>query len=887
MKLKFIITLFLTTVLVQLFSQERKITLKIIEQPLTYVLDQIQNKSGYNILYSNDIADSILVTVNVSAQPVSEVLNSLLSPVNLFYVTKLNDMIIIGSNEQRSKNNNVFGILSKIKGIITDRNSAPVPYASVSLFNNDTLLTGKVSAENGVYELTYAYKPNTAYTIKASSIGFKTGVFDFIFPDTFPLRQLHLEEDKNALVDVTVSASKPLIERKVDRLIFNVENSIGALGGDAIDALRLTPTLQLKGEEIKIIGKSSVKLMVNEKIIPISGDALVTYLKSIPASTIQSIEVINTPPAKYDADGNSGLINIKLKEAKNDSWNTNVRGTYTQATYPSFNSGTNYSYKKNRFSLLADISYTKNRNIYTNDIMYIYPSETWYNNVINKNYRSTYGSLLNLQYALSQTKTIGLQYSGNFGKTGGDEINSSKSNSNGNLIKDYPTNGLSESSPCNISFNTNYTQKMDTLGKNFSIDLDYFAINTARDNNFSSQLNNLYKNTSQYLLAENSSLQNIQNRSVKIDFHMPYKWGILEYGGKLTTTQSKNYVKADFYDHPNTITPYLTQRDSFKYKENLQGLYISLNKKLNNKFDVKAGLRGEFTQTQSISITTDSIVSTNYFKLFPTAYLLYKPNALNTFAANFSRRISRPGFGYLNPARWYLNARSYAVGNPFLQPAFTYNYALSYNYRNRLNIETSLTDLKNGYSQFVYHDTVNDFQVFRRLNFYNIKSFSFTANLALRIFPWWETNTTANASYTISENFIPNIDRFYKGHQGGVATSNTLTLNKQKTLLSTIYFSYDLPAKENFYQTTSSSTLNIGFKYLAMNKRLILSLNFDDIFKTNYSTISYTAESIQQSFTQYYDARLVRFSLSYNFGNKNVSVRSRKVGNQEEKNRSN
>lgn len=607
----------------------------------------------------------------------------------------------------------------------------------------------------------------------------------------------------------------------------------------------------------------------------------------LPTATIQQIKVINTPPAKYDAEGNSVLVNIKLKQAKNNSWSTAIRSSYTQASYPSFKNGIGFSYKKNKIALLADVSYSVGKEIYTNNIFYNYPSEIWHNQITNKNKGKNFSSLFNFQYAITPKKTFGLQYSGHFTKDNNAEINNSKSSLNDQILKKYTTNGAISSSPYNVAVNVNYLQKIDTSGKNFTVDLDFFKTRNPRNNDFASVLTDLENNTLEYLYAQNNSVQDIKNYSAKTDFYLPYKWANIEFGAKITKTLSRNDVHVDFYEKPDKIQLQLTQSDKFRYKENLQALYFSLHKQLNKKWEAKAGLRGEYTQTQANSITTDSIVNRNYYKIFPTAYLLYKHDTKNTFSANFSRRISRPGFSDLNPARWYNSPKAYVIGNPFLQPSFTYNYSLNYSYKKFLNIEAYYSRSIDGYSQIVYHDTINYSQIFKRLNFYNRNRWGITTSLNMKIIPQWEMNSTVYYAWSKSENFIPIVNKYYYGRSGGLYTSNTFILNASKTLFSTIYFAYSFPEKENFYQVSANSRLDLSLKYLLLNKKLTLGLSYNDVFKQDYSTITVFSGGIKQSFTQYYDSRQLRLSVTYNFGNKNISVSSRKVGNQEEKNRSN
>ncbi|GAB3425400.1 outer membrane beta-barrel protein [Niabella aquatica] len=890
MTIRFLLAIIFLCVCYGLNAQHRKITLNIKEQPLPNVLARIQKQGRYNIVYSDEIvSDTMLVTLYANKKNVSDILQTILEPKHLFYAPRANDMIVIGSNALRDQGIDIAFAYSDISGKVLSEENTPVPYATISVLQDKSILINTAADEKGNYRLRFPFKKGDSYTIEVSSVGYIAQTKQFQYPDTAALNKIVLVKEKNILGSVTVTARKPLIEQQVDRLVFNVENSIGVLGGDAMDALRITPRVQIKGEDITLIGKSGLRVMVNDKLLPLSGDALVSYLKSIPAANIKRIEVITTPPSKYDAEGNSGLINIQLKEAKSDAWNTTLRGSYTQTTYSQSNAGINFSYKKDKIALLADVGIGKSASLYTNDIYYHYPEELWHNQVRNKTNWQGITGMLNFQYSLTKAKSIGFQYSSNntIGHPFTDERNISQSFAGNKLIKRFVSDGGTGIQPNNQSVNLNYNQKIDTLGKNFSVDLDYFNNKNPRSNSFAADLDFIPQDSIVHQYVVNNSMQHIQNYSAKMDFYMPYKWATLEYGAKVATTQTDNNVSADlFYNYPNNPA-YLSERDTFQYRETTEALYFSAHKKISDKIEAKAGLRGEYTQTRGHSISIDSLVLRNYFKLFPTVYLLYKPGGKNTWSVNFSRRISRPTFWYLNPARSYMNSNSYTEGNPFLQPSFTYNYSMNHSYNNMLNTNIYFSDTRDGYSQFVYHDTINNIQIFKRLNFYKNWSAGIYSSLNKRFFTWWEHTSGINLSYSKTHNFIPQVNPYYYGYRGWFSTTNTLTLNKAQTLFTTVSFSYNTPAKNNFYNTTTSSSLDIGFKYLLAKKKWVLGLNFYDLLKDDYYTIHYFADGVQQSYTQYYDSRGVRLSISYNFGNKNISVSSRKVGNQEEKNRSN
>jgi outer membrane receptor protein involved in Fe transport len=367
---------------------------------------------------------------------------------------------------------------------------------------------------------------------------------------------------------------------------------------------------------------------------------------------------------------------------------------------------------------------------------------------------------------------------------------------------------------------------------------------------------------------------------------LPGSWADVAFGVKATSTKTDNNVDSRFY---NKIDESLlsSQVDHFLYKENMQMIYVSVLKHFGEKWDVKAGLRGENTQTNANSLSVNQEVKRNYFKIFPTAYISFKPNEDHVLSLNFGRRIQRPGFWEMNPARWYMSPTSYTEGNPFLQPAYSYNIEFNYAYKSLVNLSLFNSNKRDGYGQVTVHDVMNDSQAFKRLNYFDSNSYGGTLTLNYDLFSWWNTATEISAYYNELNPKTDLFSSFYSGWGGYTTSTNTFSLNKKKTFLATLYYEYNYPAVQGIINSSSSSTLNIGFRSLFFNKKLTVGLNFDDIFRKNLTLYSNRSQDINQTFLQYYDTRQFRISLTYKFGSTKLSLEERETGNQDEKNRSN
>ncbi|SDG75600.1 Outer membrane receptor proteins, mostly Fe transport [Flavobacterium omnivorum] len=774
----------------------------------------------------------------------------------------------------------------KVTGKVFNYENNPIDLAEVLLINKDSIAQkSELTNSKGEFVLTIT-KGN--YLLQIRQFGKTLYNSKIDLTQDFDLGNIKISQRNEVLAEVVVQGKKKLIERKVDRLVFNVENSVAAAGGDAIDALKVTPGIKVQNDAIKMIGKSGMGVMVDDRMILLSGDDLVNYLKTISSDIIKSIEVITAPPAKYSAEGNSGLINIKLKKAKKDSWSATTRANYKQATYATGTTGGNLSYQKNKFGLVLDLSERNGKSIYTNDVTYKYPLEKWKNEVVHKTSQNVFSSLIGLTYDLTNKSKFGVQYLGSINRSNVNDNNLSNiyNNQTNSLDRYLNSSGFTDRNIDNHSLNLNLTTKLDSIGKKYTINTDYFTYGSNKANTFQNENNNYIDLITERQYNENGNNQKISNFSTDIDFEMPHEWASINFGAKISATNSNSDVEILSYDNNNGV--YIinsTQVNVFKYKENNQALYFSSSKKLGEKWELKLGLRTEFVQTTGFLQTTQSTKRYNYYKFFPTLYSSYKSNEDNTFSANYSRRINRPSYSDLNPARWYINSNSYEEGNPFLQPSFSHNLEFSHNFKQLLVSTLSFSKTENGFGQLTVHDEINRIQRFIRRNYFTTNFIGLDETLTFDFFTWWNSINNAGVFYSENNVYSEYLEPKYSGWGSYVSTTNSFVLNKSKTFTGQLAYSYSFPTSYGESNISSYSNLNIAIKYAMLNKKLQLSFVIDDFLKTNQYTIYNRSLDVNQSFRQYYDTQSFRISVSYKFGSDKINVRQRSVGNQEEKNR--
>jgi len=621
----------------------------------------------------------------------------------------------------------------------------------------------------------------------------------------------------------------------------------------------------IKDNNISLIGKSNVAVLIDYKIVHMSGEELINFLKSIPADDIQRIEVITTPPAKYDAEGNSGLINIVYKKGRKN---------------------TTFSYNKNRLKLWTSIDGQTGYETSEEMADIYYPLDTW-NEVLNsKNKQDHLSGRLALDYDISDRSSIGIQYLGNIATPSDkDQNHINMFNSDSDLTSYSLSEGNSKKLNKSHSLNMHYIQTLDSMGRIISLDLDYFNYEINQDRVFTSE-NFLPAGISiDYLSALNQSEQKINNYGAKIDMEHPTKFAQLSYGIKATATQTDSRVS-----YFNTISgnPLLdpAKSDGFKYKEDLYAAYIDASKEINKQWQMKFGLRVEQTQTIGLSRSYGQEDKNHYAKLFPSLYVLHKINDKNSINLNYGRRIKRPEFWELNPFRWYMNATSYSVGNPFLQPSFSDNLELTYSYNYKLSSTLMVSRVQNGFSQVPTIDVVNQLQIYIRQNYFTAYMYGYSQTYLFNKYAWWQNINQAVLYY--SQTHFTNKDIQAPAQNGlgfNMSTNNTFKLNKAKTMEGELNASANFPNKDVLYQITPSYSVDIGFRILFWNNDLQIGVSAQDIFKTSTTTVTTFTDGIKQTYNIYNDNRRFRLAIVYKSGNSKISIKERSFGNEDIKNR--
>lgn len=770
----------------------------------------------------------------------------------------------------------------QLKGKIANE-KMPLEWADVSILNLEgKIIDGTTSKQDGTFEVNLK---KGIYKIGISLLGFSDFEKEISIEKVTDLGIIVLKENATKLGEVVIQSKKKTIEQKTDRLVYNLENNVTTVGGDALSAINTAPGVVVQNNTINILGKGTSRVMIDGRMIELVGEELNNFLKSISASDIKNIEIISNPPAKYDAEGTGGLINIIMKKGVRDSWKNTTTVSYDQNKFGIVTVRDNFFYNKNKFKFSASINGKSGYLNATDDLKMYFPDGLSHMYSKTKVKNENLSGKLALDYDLSERTTIGFQYLNDRNNPDfRSDIRIDNYNTQNKL--DYVTlnNSFTDKGSKNQTYNAHLITKLDSLKRKLSVDVDYFNYSSKFDRNF---IANNYTPDMTFVdvnqSGQNISNQDIDNWSFKADMEHPFQALNLSYGAKMSFTNSISDV---FYYNTISGIPELdlNQSNRFKYTENNQAVYINGDKKIGKKWNFQMGFRLENTQTNGFSETMNQETVNNYLKLFPTVYASYKKNENNTFSLNYGKRINRPRFDLLNPFKVYINSNSYSEGNPFLRPSFSDNFEFAHSYKEILRTSVFVNVVTNGYGVLFTANPETNTQVVTRENYFKNLNYGIGESYSANFTKWWSSE---NSLYFLGAktDFIKDFNATPSNSlQVDFSTNNTFVLGKTSKLQ--IDFSYSTPFNSGLYEMGYTSSFDIGFKQDLFNKTMQVAFLANDIFNMSYlKDFTSVVNGVKQVYNENQSYRFVRLSLVYNFGNKKINIKERAFGNQDEKKR--
>jgi len=786
------------------------------------------------------------------------------------------------------------GPSAAVSGQLLDENGKPMDFATVSLLKaqDSTVVKGTLSNESGNYN--FDHINSGTYIIKASVVGYAKAISN-VFTITgnslnFTVPALKLQPTSHSLNAVTITASKPLIEHKADRVVMNVENSVLAAGNSAMDILERAPGVSVdKDDNISLKGKQGVTVMLNGKLTYLTSAQLATLLRSTDGTTIQSIEIISNPSAKYDAAGNSGIINIILK--KNHQTGTN--GTLTVGTgygaYGKDNENLSLNHKEGKLNVFGSFSHNDNKRIQDIGIKRIIPdtaggAPTYFRQTspfIESDHNNSYR--LGADYDLSSKNTIGFVASGYFnGEQDGIDDRTYIGPSFTQVDSTLRTASNVHQTYHNIAFNLNDTWKIDTAGQELSADLDYSQF---KNNSVASYITDYYLPDGSIQHKEaflgNLTPSTIDIRTGKVDYSKPMSKGLkFEAGLKFSDVKTDNNLTEKTVESDPFVST-----NHFVYDEKVDAGYVNFNKDFKG-FSVQAGLRAEYTSSNAHgdSATVVSIIPRHYLDLFPTLFLDRNFNDKNEITFSYGRRIDRPQYDNLNPFVFHIDPYTYQKGNPYLRPQYTNNFELAYTYNKSITLTLDYSKTTDVITEVPGTDPATKVSFITQDNLQEQNAWSANLYAPYTFTKWWEGNINVNAFYLgFKSNNLEGGDLNRGQFAYNIRATQTFTPFKGYKAELTGHYQSDLTY--GLYDVKPRYSVDAGVSHSFANKKLNVKLSMSDIFNTLRNDVNSQYQNTDLFITQKRESRITRLTVTWNFGNNKIKAREHQTGADDEKNR--
>lgn len=751
----------------------------------------------------------------------------------------------------------------RLSGCVQDENRQPVEVANVLLkqAKDSTYITGMLTDTQGCFSFD---QPLGEYLLHITLIGSEDLYVPVVLQGNKNVGELTLKSSSALLDEVTVTAARPVIKRLVDRVVFDAHNTIASAGGSALDLLREVPGLQVGQNSIGIIGKGGIKVYINDRETKLSGDELIDYLRSYDASQILKVEVITTPPSKYDAAGNAGIINIRLKSRPKDYVGGTASASYSAGEKDNYGyGGVSLNLSKGRVSSFLNGGTTQG-NYETREKNYRYfPQNTWNSRADYTNYMNSFYLQGGVDVSLERDWTVGMQaiYNHSAPKPGNalswTEVYDASTAVLDSLLY---SNSDKDTSSDRLNLNFHTDKVWDDKGKKMTWDVDYLRDN--RDENMGFLSKTLLPDGTE-IPGTNFDYNYLQHRKVDVvssalDFILPFEKYKITAGAKVSFTNTRNGINYD------TSDPTLVQDDYFRYKEQIYALYADYSREFSERFSMQLGLRMEHTRTTGISEAKDTEDKHDYTRLFPTVYLLYSPTDGHALNFSFSNRISRPSQNMVNPFPFYQNKYTYACGREDLKPSYTYNAELGYTLKNNFNVSAYYSYSDDVFFQVVDLDAETNVTSFLWENFMKTHAFGLNNSYTFRT-KWLQAYAQHGVSYRRTTSSAVTTSPEEKGWAYDTSLRNTFFFNEKKTLLTTLSGSYSSRQYQGIYLMSPTYSVSAGMLYRLLDNKLNLSLNVNNLF-VSHSKLETMSNGLKIIADNQFSFTSFRIGVSYTFG---------------------
>lgn len=702
-----------------------------------------------------------------------------------------------------------------------------------------------------------------------------------------------MEQRSAELEEVELVVKKPFIEQHFDKTVLNVDKSISNVGSTALEVLEKAPGLVIdQNDNISMRGRSGIIVMINGKPVPMSGSDLANMLRGLSSSSVEKIELITNPSAKYDAAGNAGIIDIKLKKDNKIGTNGTLSSTFGMGRYFRTTQAVQVNHRGPKVNIFGNYSYSSRDDFTDLDIYRKFLEDGEVTGGYDQENRFKYNieshnARVGADYNLTQNTAIGLAAYGIL-------TDFERTNRNNSLVLDaqlepqsyFTTGGESSNERPSGGINFNFRTVLDTIGKELSADLDYVEYKNKDLQEYRTEYFDLDDDylRDPYILYGNLSGE-LTIKSAKVDYSQPFPWikGNLEAGAKSSIVEADNDLK--FYDRSNGQNV-LDENISnhFLYEENINAAYLNLNSK-REKFSFQFGLRVENTNAEGNQITTGEKFTRKYTQLFPSGFVGYNMSDNQSFGLSLSRRIDRPTYNQLNPFKSFLDPSTYSAGNPYLDPELSYSLEFTHTYRQKYVMKYSYSRTEDVIINVLSLDPEQEQVVVQtNMNLATLDYFGFTATVPVSVGNWFNSINNATVYYGLYQGNLANTDLDSGRPTFNLNSNNSFKISEDWSAEVTGF--YRSSVISGFLDVEPLWMASIGVQKEFWERKGTLKLNLSDAFYTGKIRATTELSGYTESFFQTRDSRVLNLGFTYRFGKSQVApIKQHKGGAEEEKER--
>ncbi|MES2108189.1 MAG: outer membrane beta-barrel protein [Bacteroidota bacterium] len=841
-----------------------QVTLNLQHETVESAIKKIEAQTTFHFYYRRlDIKDLKNLTLNAGKVSLAQALGLLLANTFITF-RQIDDHILL---ERKTAQDYT------INGRVIDQQRKPVPFANVALFKDKAAVQATQSDTAGNFHLTATGGGD--FLIKISSVGMDTLTIAVTLAGQriVTLPDLMLSASATQLRQVNVVSSRPMIEHLVDRTVVNVDALLSNTGSTVLDVLAKSPGVQVdENGGINLQGKG-VKIYIDDRPTYLSGDDLTNYLRSLPSSNIDRLELMTTPPAKYDAAGNGGIINIRTKRIGDKGFNGNLNLAYVQGNYGRSNDGLNLNYRRDQFNVAFSLGYNHNNNYNDVDLnRYFDQSITgiapgFLQQSFTRYMGNNYSGRLNIDFYATEKTTVGIGLNGLLNNSDDHTLSTSHLSTGSQLDSTIIADNLQHRYFKNGGINLNYRHAYDKKGTELTADLDYVAYQT--------QLNQDYTNNS-YLpdgtlyyrdILTGNLPSHINIYAATTDYTHPFANGI-QFSAGLKSSYIHTDNVADYFNTVDAVTsPDYNKTNHFIYRENINAGYVSARKDF-KKFSIQAGLRYENTNANGHQLGNaqkpDSAFSRSYNAFFPTLFAQYRIDSASgqRLTFRYGRRIDRPGYASLNPFLSQIDKFTYNQGNPYLLPSFTDNFELDYDFFG-ITTGISYSYIHDGVDGLV--QVINGYYYSTPGNLGNRYVVNFEAQWQKDLFSWFNFNLYSRVFYqrTTTNFYTGLLDT--RGTEWVIEPILTFKPGRDWTVQADGHYQSGIPSAQFIDRPKKSINLALSRKLSASTTIRLVGNDVFHMLSNNWA-IGYLAGTNAANYHSISDTRNVVLSLSYRFG---------------------